>query len=145
VDFVVLESEVQRAVQVLAEAGLRPEDPPEDWLMKVYDGDVLIDLIFRPAERPVTVEHLDRSEEMSVDSVMMPVQCATDLLLGKMLVFSEHYCDFSKVLPHARALREQVDWQRVREEVDCSPFARAFLQLVEDLGIVPEGTAGAAA
>ena len=137
VDFVLLEEDVPHALQVLQDAGLRAEDPPEDWLVKVYDGDVLIDLIFRPAERPVTREHLARADEMPVDSVVMPVQSATDLLLGKMLVFSEHYCDFAQVFPHVRALREQVDWEELRREVQPSPYARAFLAVAEEIGVVP--------
>jgi hypothetical protein len=144
VDFVLLEEHVPHALQVLEQAGLRSEDPPEDWLVKVYDGDVLVDLIFRPAERAVTRAQLERAEEMRVDSVLMPVQSATDLLLGKVLVFSEHYCDFAQLFPHVRALREQVDWEEMHREVADSPFARCFLSLCGELGIVPEGSGAAA-
>jgi len=137
VDFVILQEDVPHALQVLEHAGLRPQEPPEDWLVKVFDGEVLIDLIFRPAERQVTRDQLDRAQVMSVDSVLMPVQSATDLLLGKILVFSEHYCDFSRLFPHVRALREQVDWDELRREVKASPFARCFLALCEELDLVP--------
>lgn len=142
VDFVILQEDVPKALQTLEHAGLRSEEPPEDWLVKVYDGEVLVDLIFRPAERPVTREQLARAEELAVDSVVMPVQSATDLLLGKILVFSEHYCDFSRLFPHVRALREQVDWSELRREVEASPFARCFLSLCEELGLVPEPAGG---
>jgi len=40
------------------------------------------------------------------------------------------------VLELARALREQVDWEEVRDRTEASPFARAFFTLVEGLGIV---------
>ena len=37
------------------EAGLRAEDPPEEWLVKAWDGDTLVDLIFiRRACRSMT-------------------------------------------------------------------------------------------
>jgi hypothetical protein len=137
VDFVIAEEDVPRALQVLEEAGLRVEHPPEDWLEKVYDGDCLVDLIFRPADRPVTREQLAAADELRVDSVLMPVESATDLLLGKLLVLNEHYCDFGRLFPHARALREQIDWAVVRRELAHSPFGTAFLQLCEELGIVP--------
>ena len=47
VDFVLLADDVPHALQVLDAAGLRVVEPPEDWLVKVYDGDALVDLIFR--------------------------------------------------------------------------------------------------
>jgi hypothetical protein len=135
VDFVLLADDVPHALQVLDAAGLRVVEPPEDWLVKVYDGDALVDLIFRPAERPVTREQLDAANEMRVDSVVMPVQSATDLLAAKLLVLNEHYCDFARLFPHVRALREQVDWPALHEVVGHSPFARSFLALCGELGI----------
>jgi len=135
VDFVLLADDVPHALQVLDAAGLRVVEPPEDWLVKVYDGDALVDLIFRPAERPVTREQLDAANEVRVDSVVMPVQSATDLLAAKLLVLNEHYCDFARLFPHVRALREQVDWPALREVVEHSPFARSFLALCSELGI----------
>ncbi|WP_219416900.1 nucleotidyltransferase family protein [Pseudonocardia nigra] len=142
-DFVLLEEDVGKALKALEDVGLRIEHPPEDWLEKVYDGNCLVDLIFRPAERPVTREQLERAEELRVDSVLMPVQSATDLLVGKILVLNEHTCDYGRLFPHARALREQVDWPALRREVDHSPFARAFLALCAEIGIVPEPEPGA--
>ncbi len=136
VDFLLQEEHTDQALHVLRDAGLRVDRPPEDWLVKVYDGEVLVDLVFRPAQRPVTPEILERATEVEVDSVAMPVLSATDLMLTKLLVLNEHYCDFSKIYPHVRALREQVDWETVRESVSGSPFARAFLTTCEEIGIL---------
>ena len=58
---------------------------------------------------------------------------------GQMRVLGEHYCDFTWLLPTARALREQIDWDRVREEVGDHPYGRAFLFLVDELGITGAG------
>jgi hypothetical protein len=138
VDFMLTEEDVPHALHVLEEAGLRVEHPPEDWLEKVYDGDVLIDLIFRPAERPVTREELARADELKVDSVYMPVLSATDLVLSKILVLTEHYCDYATLFPHVRSLREQIDWPYVEETVTDQPFARAFLGLCRELGILEQ-------
>ena len=136
-DFVLVEEDMPRALQALTDAGLRVEHPPEDWLEKVYDGDALVDLIFRPADRPVTREQLAKADEMRVDSVLMPVQPATDILASKVLALTEHFCDMGRIFPHARALREQIDWPALRREVADSPFARAFLDLCDDLNIPP--------
>jgi predicted nucleotidyltransferase len=137
VDFLVAESDAQRAEQVLAEAGLRVEHPPEDWLFKVFDGDAMVDVIFRTASVPVGPEMLERAEQVEVLSVRMPVLTATDLLVTKMLALSEHACDLGMVLPSARALREQVAWQEVGERTAHNPYAGALLHLLERLEVAP--------
>jgi len=142
VDVLVREHDVQRAVGALVTAGMSAAAPPEDWLMKVYDGARLVDLLFRPNERPVTDEVLARAEPMRVGSAMVPVQTATDVLINKMLVLGPHRGDVNEPLIAARALREQVDWAAVRREAVNEPYAEAFLLLVSRLGICPpvEGT-----
>ena len=137
VDFLVAERDAEQAERVLTEAGLRVEHPPEDWLFKVYDGEAMVDVIFRVVGTPVEQSLLDRAVERDVLSVHMPVLSATDLLATKMLAFSEHSCDLGKVLPAARSLREQVDWVRLREQTAHNPFADAFLHLARRLAIEP--------
>jgi hypothetical protein len=48
VDFFVKPEDAERAQQALVEAGLKPETPPEGWLLKAWDGSVLVDLIYEP-------------------------------------------------------------------------------------------------
>src|SRR5438034_8373529 len=50
VDFFVREDEAERALEALVESGMRAERPPEEWLLKAHDGDVLVDLIYRHRE-----------------------------------------------------------------------------------------------
>lgn len=141
VDIVLMEQDAGAALHALEQAGMRPVDPPEDWLVKAYDDDRLVDLIFRPVGRPVTPDLLRRAERLVIDGLDVPVVDATDLLVMRMLAFSEHACDFTDVLPWARIVREQVDWDRVREETAGAPFAEAFLVLLERLDVVaPAGT-----
>lgn len=143
VDFVLREEDVGSALEALTEAGMRRERPPEDWLAKVYDDDVLVDLIHAPAGRPVDDGMLERADEMEVDSVRMPVLSATDLVISKLIALTDHNCNFSGELPIVRALREQIDWTEVREETRESPYAAAFLYLVERLGVVASVTENA--
>ena len=75
---------------------------------------------------------------LPVLSVHMPVLTATDIVASKLHALEEHYCDFGRLLPVARALREQVDWAAVRREVADNDFAAVFLLLLERLGIVEE-------
>ncbi|MBE3203438.1 phospholipid-binding protein [Parafrankia irregularis] len=137
VDFMLRESDVPAAVDVLRSAGLRPVDPPEDWLTKVYDGDVLVDLIHHPVGRAVTDEMLARSRDLSVDSVRMPVLDATDWFEMTLLALDERYCDLGRVLPMIRAMREQVDWAQVRRATADSPFAEAALLIATRLKLIP--------
>ncbi len=63
VDFLVKPEDADRAWHALGDAGMRMERPPEPWLLKAYDGEALVDLIFEPAGGPVTDELLERAEE----------------------------------------------------------------------------------
>lgn len=137
VDFVVTEQDAERAERALAESELRVEHPPEDWLFKVFDGDAMVDVIFRIAGEPVEPALIERALDRDVLSIAMPVMSPTDLLASKMLALSDHACDFGKVLPSARALREQVDWARLRSITERSPYAVACLFLLERLEVAP--------
>ena len=139
VDFLLRERDVDKALEALAEVGFRTARPPEDWLVKVYDDDLMVDLIFRPVDNPVTDETLADSDPISVSAILMPVISATVLMEHKLLTFGQHYCDFAKALPLARSLREQIDWGRVRKATEDSPYAQAFLVLLEKLDVISEG------
>jgi hypothetical protein len=136
VDFVVAEADAARAEEYLSGAGLRVEQPPEDWLFKVYTDGARVDVLFRTNGDPVRRENLTEVEELDVISVRMPVMSATDLVVSKLRSLDERYCDFGLALPMVRALREQVDWDDVRERVQGSDFAEVFLDLAVRLGII---------
>ncbi|MEV1331972.1 nucleotidyltransferase [Micromonospora costi] len=138
VDFLIRESDVEKALEALVEAGFTAERPPEDWLVKVYDDGRMVDLIHRPIETPVTEETFADTMVRPVDAIHMPVLSATQLMVHKLLSFSQHYCDFARGLPLARSLREQIDWERVRKETQHSPYAEAFLVLLDRLEVVPQ-------
>jgi predicted nucleotidyltransferase len=138
VDFLVKPDDAERAQQVLAKAGLRIEKPPEGWLLKAYDGEVLIDLIFDPQDGPVDSGTFDRAEELEVHAMRMSVASLEDVLVQKLLALSEQDPDYSSVLELARSLREQVDWDGVRERTKHSPFAAAYFTLLDELEIVPD-------
>lgn len=136
IDYFVRPEDADRALAALAEAGMRPEKPPEGWLYKAYDGDVMIDVIFAPASGPVTAEELDRAEEMEVQATRMRVLAPGDVLVTKLLALREHDVDYDSVLEISRALREQVDWDDVRRRTEHSPYAKAFFTLIEELGVL---------
>jgi hypothetical protein len=135
VDVVVREQDVDRAVLTLVESGMREVDTPLDWLRKVRDEDRIVDLIVRSVRRRVDDETLATANDVKVGPIVVPVLPATTVMIDKLLVFGEHFCDYTWALPAARALREQIDWDRVRAEVGHSPFAEAFLLLTDRLSL----------
>ena len=137
VDFLLTAAQVDDAKAVLAEKGLRVEQPPEDWLFKVFVGDAMVDLIHHLGTHPIGDDLAKKSSELEVLSVVMPVLEATALLESKMRVLREHECDFTSLLQVARALREQVDWQDVQDFAEGNDYAAAFLFLLRRLEVAP--------
>ena len=144
-DFVVKPEDAERALEALEQAGMRVERPHEQWLYKAWDDDVLVDLIFEPRGLRVTDEVIDRGDEMEVLAIGVRVMALEDVLTTKLLSIDEHSLDYGTVLEMARALREQIDWEALRERTDGSPFAAAFFTLVEELGSAPRADGEAAA
>ena len=139
VDFVVTPEAAEVAMTTLLQHGHEPVTSNEDWLDKVGMNGVVVDIIHRLPSGDVDEALLERCDVLSVDSVRMPVMAATDLLLNRLLALSNHSCDFSPLLSYARALREQIDWERVVKETTDHPFAQAFLGLLESLEVVSHG------
>lgn len=142
VDFFVRERDAERALDVLEGLGMRPERPPEGWLLKAWDGDVLVDLIFSPAGGPVDDQTFARGSQLEVMAQPVLVASLDDVLATKLLAISEQEPDFRQVLEMARSLREQIDWDAVRRRTSGSPFAAAFFTLVEALDVAPPARAG---
>jgi hypothetical protein len=135
-DLMIKPEDVDAATEALRAAGLRPEDPPEEWLVKAWAGDVLVDLIFAPKGMAMTDEVIGRGEVLSVLGMEMRVMALEDVLVTKLMALTEHALRYESLLPIARALRERVDWEDVRARTSESPFARAFFVMLEGLGIL---------
>lgn len=135
-DLMVKEEDADRALDVLTRQGLRPERPPEGWLYKAWDDEVLVDLIFHPTGIEITDEVFERGEELEVVATRMRVMALEDVFVAKLLVLDEHNLDYESLLEMARPVREQVDWDAVRRSTADSPYANAFFTLVEGLGVV---------
>jgi hypothetical protein len=136
VDFMVADEDSARAAEHLAEEGFQVVQPPEDWLFKVFTDGAMVDVIYRDSGTPATRAVVEDADEIEVLSVSMPVLSGTELAVHKLKAVDEHSCDFTRLLPVARALREQVDWPRVRKETEGHPFAEALLFLLERLDII---------
>jgi hypothetical protein len=140
IDLMVKPADAQAALDALAQAGLRPEHPPEEWLYKAWNDDVLVDLIFRPSGVEINDETLARAQSMAVMSITTPVMAVEDMLVTMICAMDEHSLDYGSLVAIARSLREQIDWPELRSRTAGSPYGKAFFTLVQELGIAPAGS-----
>src|SRR3954453_5024912 len=144
-DFVVKPSDAEKALQALVDAGMKAERPPEGWLLKAWDDEVLVDVIFEPRGLVVDDDLIARGEEREVMAIGIRLMALEDVLVSKLMSLDEHSADYSQILLMTRPLRERIDWQDLRCRTGGSPFAKAFFTLAEELGIAPHADSGAAA
>jgi hypothetical protein len=140
IDLMVKREDAERAQSALVAAGMRGENPPEQWLLKAWDDDILIDLIFEPSGMTIDDAAICRGERLSVMAMEVHVMALDDILATKLMALDEHSVDYGDMLLISRSLREQIDWGQLRERTAESPFARAFFCLADGLGIVVEAS-----
>ena len=138
VDFLIREQDEDRALEELAAAGFSVEQPPEDWLVKVYDE--------RPAGGPDLPAGRERRSPTRRCADTRDPPGRRDPHAGAVgdradgAQAAELHPALLRLrpgLPLARSLREQIDWDRVRRETAQSPYAEAFLVLLDRLDVVP--------
>jgi len=140
-DLMLREQDAEPALAALEAAGMRTEHPPEEWLVKAWHGEVLVDLIFGPRGMPIDDEVLGRSVVRNLSALRVNVMALEDVLTTKLLALDEHQLDLAWLLQISRAVREQVDWDLLRRRTGDSPYAAAFFTLVERLEIAPPARA----
>ena len=131
-DFVVKPEDADRALEA---AGMKTERPPEEWLYKAWDGEVLIDIIFHPAGLRPDDDVMTRGDTLSVMSMEIPVMAIEDVLVTKLNALTAHSLRYEGLLDISRALREQIDFAKVRERARDTPFVRAYFVMLDGLGI----------
>ena len=95
---------------------------------------MFVDVLHRLNGTPVDAETLAAVDELEVLGIRIPVLAPTDVVTTKLQSLSEHYCDFATLLPPIRAVREQLDWERIRRDTAEHDFAAAFLFLTDGWG-----------
>jgi hypothetical protein len=135
VDVVVAEEDTELAAATLAAAGFDVERTPEDWLFKARLGGAVVDVLHRLNGVPVDGVLLDAAEQFDVLAIRTAVLAPTAVMIQKLRALDEHHCDFAKLLPSVRAVRERLDWPLIRTETDDNDFAVAFLVLADRLGL----------
>ena len=136
-DFVVKPEDAERALEALERTGMKTEKPPEEWLYKAWDGEVLVDIIFHPAGLRPDDDVMTRGDLLSVMSMEMPVMAIEDVLVTKLNALTAHSLRYEGLLDISRALREQIDFALVRERARDTPFVRAYFVMLDGLEIAP--------
>ena len=135
-DIAVKREDVDRAVAALEAAGMKEKATPEEWLRKVCDGDVQVDLIFGPAGLDVDDATMERGDDIEVNGMTFRVMSVDDVMTTKLFAFKEHYLDYEDTLEMARTLREQIDWDELRARCADYAYAKPFFTLAEELGVI---------
>jgi hypothetical protein len=135
VDFAIAEPDVDAATVTLQAAGFTITRPPEDWLFKANLDSVFVDVLHAINGVPVDAATIESGESHEVLAIRMQVLSPTVVLTQKLCALHEHSCDFTKLLPAVRAVRERVDWAQVRADTAKNDFAAAFFVLTDRLGI----------
>jgi len=136
VDFAVAEEDTEAAALTLEKAGFQIDRTPEDWLFKAcVDQHFVIDVLHQLNGTPVNADVIAAAEELDVLAIRMRVLSPTHVITEKLNALNEHHCDFAALLPAIRAVRERVDWDRVRADTTENDFAVAFLVLIDRLHI----------
>ena len=117
-DLMLRPEDADEALAALEAAGMRGERPPEDWLYKAYDGDVLVDLIFGPKGLTINDETFGRADPVSAFGLEVRAMSLEDVLITKLRALHEHYLDYDSLLQMARAVRERIDWDLVRSATE---------------------------
>ncbi len=135
VDFVVAETDVEAAAATLARPASRSSEHRRTGCSRLtsmtWSSMSCTALTVSRWTRTV----LDAAEDHDVLAITMPVLTPTVVLIQKLRSLDEHFCDFSSLLPATRAVRERVDWDRVRADTAENDFAVAFLVLADRLRI----------
>ncbi|CAM4113749.1 hypothetical protein MB901379_04590 [Mycobacterium basiliense] len=133
VDIVVAEADAPAAATTLAKAGFGIEHPPEDWLFKAHNGAAVVDVLHRLNGVPVAPDIMDTAKDLVVLAITMPVLRPTNVFIQKLRALDERNCNFATLLPAARAIREQLDWDHIEAQTSGNDFAAAFLTLAKRL------------
>lgn len=140
VDFAVAESDADAAAVTLEKAGFSIERTPEDWLFKASIDGAVVDVLHRINGVMVDSALIHSGESQEVLAIRMHVLSPTRVVTEKLCSLHEHRCDFATLLPAVRAVRERVDWERVRADTAGNDFAVAFLVLADRLGLTGSAT-----
>ena len=123
-----------RPIRFAAAGDVHAHDANRDDLALAFQHvDGTVDLIFDPSGVTIDDEFVANAPLTEVHAVRMRVLRPEDVLVTKLLAMREHSVDYEPVLEIARSVREQIDWDEVRERTRDSPYAKAFFTLVDEL------------
>ena len=114
-DVFVRSTEIDRALDVLTQAGFRTEMSFPHWLAKAYSGDTFVDVIFNSGngETPIDDDwftNAPRSEVLGMPVKLMPVE---EMLWSKSFIMERERYDGADVVHLIRSGAATLDWDRI--------------------------------
>lgn len=146
-DFAIKAEDIPRAIEALEAAGMARKPTSEEWLAKVCEDGVQVDLIHNPAGLHIDDDALERGDDLEVGGMTFRVMAVDDVMTTKLFAFKEHYLDYESALEMARTVREQINWDELRRRCEGYAYAKPFFTLAEELGLVerPDGAVASGA
>lgn len=119
-DVFVRGEDVDRALGVLADAGVRTDLTYPHWLAKVFSGDIFIDVIFNSGNGVVPVDeewfrHSSGCRILERDVRLVPPE---ELLWSKAFIMERERYDGADVIHLLHACGEKLDWPRLLRRFD---------------------------
>lgn len=135
-DLFVAKTDIERALDVLDDAGFRTELTFPHWLGKAYDGKEFVDLIFSSGNgvAPVDADWFSHAPTGEVLGVQVKLAPAEEMLWSKSFVMERERYDGGDVIHLLRARAEKLDWQRVLDRF--GPYWRVLLSSLVLFGFV---------
>lgn len=118
-DVFVRPTDVERALEALANAGYQTELTFPHWLGKAYSGDNFVDLIFKSGNGVSEVDDtwFERAEDDEVLGVPVKLLPAEEMLWTKIFIMERERFDGADVAHLLRARGDQLDWPRLLRNI----------------------------
>ena len=120
-DIFVREQDLERVLEVLADAGYQTQLTFPHWLGKAFHGDDFIDVIFASSNGVSRVDDDWFAHAVEAEVLGMPAMlCAPEeILWTKAFILERERCDSADVAHLLRAQGQKLDWQRMLRHFDA--------------------------
>jgi hypothetical protein len=119
-DVFVRESDVERALEVLADRGFVTEIKSEVWLAKAFYGEEFVDLIFNSGNASARVDDswFEHAVDRDVFGVSAKICPPEEIIWSKAYIMERERFDGADIAHILRCCAENLDWQRLLERFD---------------------------
>lgn len=105
--------DIERALSVFREAGMRTERPFRHWLAKAWRSDDFVDLIYRAGNGMCEVDDtwFERAPQVELLGLNVGVCAAEDIIWMKAFIMERERFDGADIAHFIQSCAEKIDWQ----------------------------------